>query len=123
MQVRSLSGVPYNARLVELVDALDLGSSALGREGSSPSFRTKFGRLLDAGCWLSQKLWDPSGSIPVPSIIYGVDGSLPSRIKEPTQQGDADLQRSARGCEGVQVRWPTPPNNAEVPKRPTGRHS
>ena len=28
------------AKVAELVDALDLGSSALRREGSSPSFRT-----------------------------------------------------------------------------------
>lgn len=28
------------ARVAELVDALDLGSSAFGREGSSPSVRT-----------------------------------------------------------------------------------
>ncbi len=32
----------YNARVAELVDALDLGSSAAGRESSSLSFRTKY---------------------------------------------------------------------------------
>ena len=30
----------YEADVAELVDALDLGSSAARREGSSPSFRT-----------------------------------------------------------------------------------
>ena len=34
-----LSG-PGRAKVAELVDALDLGSSASRREGSSPSFRT-----------------------------------------------------------------------------------
>ena len=31
---------PSFAKVAELVDALDLGSSALGRGGSSPPFRT-----------------------------------------------------------------------------------
>jgi hypothetical protein len=29
------------AKVAELVDALDLGSSGISREGSNPSFRTK----------------------------------------------------------------------------------
>ncbi len=33
-------GAGFIARVAELVDALDLGSSGVTREGSSPSFRT-----------------------------------------------------------------------------------
>ena len=33
-------GAEFIARVAELVDALDLGSSGVTREGSSPSFRT-----------------------------------------------------------------------------------
>ncbi len=36
------NAVYLNARVAELVDALDLGSSAVRRESSSLSFRTKY---------------------------------------------------------------------------------
>ena len=36
------------AKVAELVDALDLGSSAAGRESSSLSFRTRMSDLLPA---------------------------------------------------------------------------
>ena len=35
----------YSADVAELVDALDLGSSVFGREGSSPFIRIYFGSL------------------------------------------------------------------------------
>ena len=37
----AIKAVYLNARVAELVDALDLGSSAVRRESSSLSFRTK----------------------------------------------------------------------------------
>ncbi len=38
----AIKAVYLNARVAELVDALDLGSSAVRRESSSLSFRTKY---------------------------------------------------------------------------------
>ncbi len=42
VQFNAVSLRPHFAGVVELVDTLDLGSSALGRVGSSPSTRTYF---------------------------------------------------------------------------------
>ena len=46
----SLDGVNLQAKVAELVDALDLGSCGATRESSSLSFRTRL-LLLNPGVW------------------------------------------------------------------------
>ena len=51
-------GAGFIARVAELVDALDLGSSGVTREGSSPSFRTILPFARD---WLAHGFWTAGG--------------------------------------------------------------
>ena len=53
-------GAGFIARVAELVDALDLGSSGVTREGSSPSFRT-ISTARPGTTGLPRGLWKASG--------------------------------------------------------------
>ncbi len=75
-----------NAKVAELADALDLGSSAFGRGGSNPPFRTMIGNTLQPCqyCFKGSNPYLDQGDIITLNVGAGMKRKL---LEQPFQGG------------------------------------